>query len=435
MKTSEPKLNLELFKSSTLLYLEDDENVRESSTTIFERFFGKVIPCSDGQVGIEAYYKNKDDIDIVMTDISMPNISGLEFMKEVRDSGDWSLPILVITAFKENDILLQAIKLKVENYILKPMQLNTTLKIMNHVLEYTNNKKLIEKQARELSQFKDILDKQNIISETDLAGNITYANDIFCEVSGYTREELLGKPHNIVRHPDIPSKVYKELWDTIKSGKVWKGKLKNLAKDGSTYYVQATIFPIFDLEGNIIKYMASRFLITTLEEEKQVLKKYILSEKSKQFESKKSLEKEIEERVAQEMKKMHIIYVQKLEKQSKFIIELEDELKRIRGLKTKGSKHSKYLEDEIKELNNRIKATQQSAQVRMEKLNTLAKKALERHDWIKGKYEVIREKFNMSQETIRTLEDYIEEYRKKIEDLYDVIKSKEDDIDELKGFK
>lgn len=83
-----------------------------------------------------------------------------------------------------------------------------------------------------LRQYNKATKTSNIISNSDLKGNITYVNDKFCEVAMYTREEIMGKPHNLLRgEPD--GKIFKEMWETIQSGKVWKGNLKNTKKDGS----------------------------------------------------------------------------------------------------------------------------------------------------------------------------------------------------------
>lgn len=82
-----------------------------------------------------------------------------------------------------------------------------------------------------------------IVSRTDLAGIITHANDAFVEMSGYTREELLGAPHHILRHPDMPKVAFKGLWDDIAAGKKWHGYVKNLRKDGAFYWVYATAVP------------------------------------------------------------------------------------------------------------------------------------------------------------------------------------------------
>ena len=82
-----------------------------------------------------------------------------------------------------------------------------------------------------------------IISRTDLNGIITHANEAFVELSGYTREELIGQPHAILRHPDMPRAAFKDLWDTLIAGKKWHGYVKNLRKDGSHYWVYATAVP------------------------------------------------------------------------------------------------------------------------------------------------------------------------------------------------
>ncbi len=117
----------------------------------------------------------------------------------------------------------------------------------------------LEAESRSRSH---ITDRFVLLSETDTRGIITYANPRFCEVSGYTREELVGKPHNIVRHPDMPKSAFKELWDTIKAGKIWQGEVKNRRKDGSHYWVLATVGPIFDDKGEICSYVSMRVDIT-----------------------------------------------------------------------------------------------------------------------------------------------------------------------------
>ncbi|WP_457644271.1 PAS domain-containing protein [Persephonella sp.] len=100
-------------------------------------------------------------------------------------------------------------------------------------------------------------------STTDLKGIILSGNDIFIRVSKYSKEELIGKPHNIIRHPDMPRIVFKLLWDYIQSGKPIVAYVKNMAKDGSYYWVLATVLPIFDSDGNIEKYLSIRIKPTT----------------------------------------------------------------------------------------------------------------------------------------------------------------------------
>jgi len=114
-----------------------------------------------------------------------------------------------------------------------------------------------------LEQHQAALDKASLVSKTDPRGFITYSNTKFCELSGYSQEELIGQPHSIVRHPETPSFVFKEMWETLQSKKVWSGMLQNRKKDGSSYYVHATIFPILDANGTILEFMALREDLTS----------------------------------------------------------------------------------------------------------------------------------------------------------------------------
>jgi len=123
------------------------------------------------------------------------------------------------------------------------------------------NEQLIDAHKKIL-EFHKIVDKYVIFSETDVNGVITYASDAFSEVSQYSKEELVGSPHKIVRHPEMPPEIYKDLWNKISSGKVWNGQFMNMKKDGSTYWVSAVISPKFDETGKIKGYSAIREDIT-----------------------------------------------------------------------------------------------------------------------------------------------------------------------------
>jgi len=103
-----------------------------------------------------------------------------------------------------------------------------------------------------------IFEGSAIISQTDLKGVITYANRKFCAVSGYSSDELVGKPHNIIRHPDMPRAAFEKMWSSLSSGLSWNGLVKNMRKDGLFYWVHTEIAPIRDEEDNVTGYIASR---------------------------------------------------------------------------------------------------------------------------------------------------------------------------------
>ena len=111
-----------------------------------------------------------------------------------------------------------------------------------------------------LKQYQEAIENSNIISKTDINGIITFVNDEFCKISGYSKKELIGKNHNIVRHPDVPASNFKLLWQMIKAKKIYKNTVKNLAKDGSTFYVNTTIIPIVDKNGKILEFIAIRLM-------------------------------------------------------------------------------------------------------------------------------------------------------------------------------
>ena len=97
-----------------------------------------------------------------------------------------------------------------------------------------------------------------IVSKTDLKGRITYGNRIFMEFSGYSEAELIGTQHNIIRHPDMPRAVFKLLWDTIQAGRECNAYVKNMARDGSFYWVFANVTPNYDKDGKITGYFSVR---------------------------------------------------------------------------------------------------------------------------------------------------------------------------------
>jgi aerotaxis receptor len=96
-----------------------------------------------------------------------------------------------------------------------------------------------------------------IISRTDLRGNITYANETFANISGYEVNELLGKPHNIVRHPNMPKSIFKDIWKSLGMDKKWEGAIKNLRKDGGYYWVWAEISAV-KKDGKVVEYKSMR---------------------------------------------------------------------------------------------------------------------------------------------------------------------------------
>ncbi len=158
---------------------------------------------------------------------------------------------------------------KLKTNLLPPKHLRRSVDAATNLIDATTrelNEQLSENQKLMilLEQYKEALDKSTLVSKTDIRGVITYANNRFCELSGYSEAELIGQPHNIVRHPDTSRSVFEGMWKQLKAKNVWSGMLQNRNKDGSSYYVHATIFPIFDEQGEVFEYMALREDLTSM---------------------------------------------------------------------------------------------------------------------------------------------------------------------------
>lgn len=151
-------------------------------------------------------------------------------------------------------------------------------RLMGVVKDVTGLKRL----QKELEDYKNALDNATIVTMTDKEGVITHANDNFCKVSGYSREELIGKSNNIVNSGYHPAVYFQEFWQTIRSGKVWSGEIRNRAKDGSIFWVYATVVPFLDENGVPYKYAGIRQDITFRKEEKMRIDKAILQAQEKE---------------------------------------------------------------------------------------------------------------------------------------------------------
>ena len=135
-------------------------------------------------------------------------------------------------------------------------------------MEYNNAEFLFETKVPE---------DELIVSRTDLNGTITYANDTFLEISGYSKDELIGQNHSIVRHPDMPNSIFEDLWKTIKEKKQWNGNVKNLRKDGGYYWVNATISGVYK-DNILIEYKSVRIPLS-YDKKLQTQKEYDLLKK------------------------------------------------------------------------------------------------------------------------------------------------------------
>jgi diguanylate cyclase (GGDEF)-like protein/PAS domain S-box-containing protein len=380
------------FKIS-MLYVEDDLFIKSRLSKFLATKSDNLLEATNGKDGLEVFKKHLPDI--VITDIDMPMMNGIDMIKEMRKISQ-KTKIIILTAYTKKEYLLKATELNIFRFILKPIELSTIKKSIDNIVEIVNLEKNNEKHQQKLQtiidsqssivvltngekliqsnkyfldffNFKDInefnltnncvceffekndpryfyskktdsnynwledamleiekhgalkvkifdhifllqinhtnedseyivtlsditvLEKtkeklksyikivnENIItSTTDANGIITDVSNAFCRVSGYTKEELIGNTHKLVRVPNFPAEIYREMWANLKAGKAWKGEIKNRDKFNNEYWVSSYIEPMFDSNTNeIIGYTSIRQNIT----DKKIIEKLSITD-------------------------------------------------------------------------------------------------------------------------------------------------------------
>lgn len=261
----------QMSKEMTLLYVEDDPQARDVASSLFSEFFNTVYIAENGEDGTRLYSEHRKEIDLVITDITMPVMNGIEMIQNIRTLSS-DVAIIVLSAHDDSNYLTQTIEAGVDGYLLKPLNVSQLVRTLTKVIEKIHLRYENTKNALLLKQYQNITNTSSIISKSDPKGVITFVNDKFCQISGYTKEELIGKPHNIIRHPDMPKSAFRDLWKTIKDEKrTWQGIVKNRAKNGDTYYVKTTVQPIVNPDGEVEEYISLRHDITAIMSDKKQL--------------------------------------------------------------------------------------------------------------------------------------------------------------------
>ncbi|MFA7084068.1 MAG: response regulator [Arcobacteraceae bacterium] len=275
-------IDKKLLKRLKVLYVEDDDNIRNELGSLLENFFDTVYSAADGQIGLELYKAHKEDIDVVLSDINMPKMTGIEMVKEIRKF-DTKVPIMFATAYSDNEYLADAIKLRVYDYIIKPIDIRHLLTVMNDLANVLYQEFLIEQQNRELERYKDVIDQNNIVIKTDINKNITYVNQQFCDITGYETDELIGESFERLKHKDTDISLIQEMFDTVFRNEAWIGKVKNQTKFNDFYVVDCYAIATHNDAGEITGTISIQKDITSEVNQKRQMQKALIKDKSEIF--------------------------------------------------------------------------------------------------------------------------------------------------------
>jgi diguanylate cyclase (GGDEF)-like protein/PAS domain S-box-containing protein len=237
----------------SLLYVEDERVTREQISRILQRIVTELYVAENGQQGLELYREKRPDI--IMSDIMMPVMNGLEMAREIRRL-DRDSQIVMLTAYSDTEYLLECIRLGINQYVQKPVDFSQLATAIETCSNYVLLKRKLQQQEDRIQMLSQAVEQAPApVMITSLNGSIEYVNSMFCRLTGYQAAEVLGRNPNLLKSGLNQAGIYTELWETILSGKEWKGELANKRKNGSVYWEMVKISPLRDAQNNVTGFL------------------------------------------------------------------------------------------------------------------------------------------------------------------------------------
>ncbi len=288
-----PHSEKDILENMTVLYVEDDDETRKGITDFLKFKVKKIHTAKDGKQGIELYKKAHPDI--IITDIRMPGLSGIEMARRIKAINP-DIPFVITTAHNDVEYLVESIDMGINQFLLKPVIGSKLVESLYKCMKNFSLEQQLVEIAGLLTEYKNAIDASCIVLKFDRKGQIIYVNDAYCQVSGYAREEILGKPFQQTGDPDATyGNRERDMWGTIRDRRIWRNVLKCLRKDGTSYYMNATIVPISDSKYNIVEFMFIAYEVTELIEKEEELLRQLYTDRMTGLPNRTKLLEDVEE--------------------------------------------------------------------------------------------------------------------------------------------
>jgi CheY-like chemotaxis protein len=266
----------DFIKTLNILYVEDELNAREISTKVLKRFFNSVDAKENGLEGYLAFkekYFNNEKYDLIISDINMPKLDGMEMLEKIRGI-DKQVPVIFVTARHESDILLKAIELQISSFIIKPLSIDAITEVINKACEKLFLKNIVIEKNTQLELYLKTIEQIAFIIKMDLDFNITYINDLFCNSINCEVEKIIGQNFDFLKSKISTNNIFKNLKESLLNGKIWEDTIKIEKNEKESIYLKAKIIQIYDdLNKNTQEYIFIAYTITDQENEKKELNK------------------------------------------------------------------------------------------------------------------------------------------------------------------
>jgi len=300
--------------------------------------------------------------------------------------------------------------------LVKPVNIKDLIQKAQIVCQERYHENIKKQSQEELKQLNNVVNEVALVSKTDLKGNITYANKLFCRVSGYKKNEVIGLTHGELIHPEADTSELQDLNKEIQLGNIWEGKIHNISKDGSDYHINASVIPLYDeFDSDIIEFMWISFLTTEDEVEKKEFKKKVAINVKETRRVNLQARKSIDDLEARLLKYKHFD-----------LIEYSLEVEKKRSAKFKNQ--IKYYEKEVKDRQNKFEIMSKEANRRINKANLLSKEQSDKKDMAIVTLESLTKELEVREGDVGILNKEIENQINLIEELKSSIESKEEQL-------
>jgi len=233
----------------SVLYVENESVKRDKFAEMVSKHVNKLYLAKDGNEGLALFREYRPEI--VVANLTLPYMNGTELVQKIKAVHD-DTHIIMTMARNDLNYLIESIDSGISHYILKPLEKERLLAVIRKCADTVMLRKKIEQQDEHIKEFYLAVEHgPDIVIITDSKGKIEYANPKFSTITGYSKEEAIGKTLAILKSDKADTEAYDNLWKSIKSGSAWQGRLTNRKKDGEGYWASVSIFPVKDSTGQI----------------------------------------------------------------------------------------------------------------------------------------------------------------------------------------
>lgn len=409
----------DFFNKLNILFVEDDDVIREKTFETLSPIFNKLFMAKDGFEALDLYKEHKDHLDVIVSDIEMPKMNGIELLSNVRQY-DSKLPFIFTTGYTNHEYLVNSLKLGADDYFVKPINLKELLRKIVMLINDRNIQSSIPKEQNLLTEYLDTINKVAFVYIFNEDKKITYINDFYKQISKFDDHEVVNQDFDFLYHSDISKKLIEDKWKHLVLGNKWNGTLKFKTKDKTDVFSNCTIVPI--CENKEKKYISINFITTQEENSRREYKKKVLYNYQETKRIYQKAQAKIDELVAQ------IEKFQDVDKKEHEINQLK-------------SDNNKYLTN-IDELEEKLKIIRIKQEKFTEEVNKTVKIISESTIEMKNFARKSDMKIIQLKSEIKVREQYIEKIKKeldikkqKVSDLKEVLDHRNEQFFELLGIK